>query len=156
VAVNCASLPEGLLESELFGTKKAVSPGRWPARPASSSWPTRATILLDEISEMNIALQAKLLRVLQRGKSTGSEARTRCHRRPGHRHHQPQPQEWRPEGIFRQDLYYRLNVIPLTIPPLRQRPSTFRFWRIFPAEICPANAVRSSGWLRTAWSACGH
>ena len=123
VAVNCAALPDGLLESELFGHEKGAFTGAIQKKLGKFELAQRGTILLDEISEMNIPLQAKLLRVLQENELD----------RIGGRH--PVPLDIRviattnrnleqsvEKGEFRADLYYRLNVIPLRIPPLRERP----------------------------------
>ncbi len=123
VAVNCASLPEGLLESELFGHEKGAFTGAIAKKPGRFELAHGGTILLDEISEMAPALQAKLLRVLQEGE---------IDRVGGKR---PVPVDVRvvattnrdlkehiEKGEFREDLFYRLNVIPLKVPPLRERP----------------------------------
>jgi DNA-binding NtrC family response regulator len=123
VAVNCASLPDGLLESELFGHEKGAFTGAINRKPGKFELAHRGTILLDEISEMNALLQAKLLRVLQENEVDRIGGR------------QPIPVDVRviattnrdliqclEKGDFREDLYYRLNVIPLKIPPLRERP----------------------------------
>jgi two-component system response regulator FlrC len=123
VAVNCASLPEGLLESELFGHEKGAFTGAISRKLGKFELASGGTILLDEISEMDIALQAKLLRVLQEGEIDRVGGRT------------PVPVDVRvistsnrdlgehiKQGNFREDLFYRLNVIPLRIPPLRERP----------------------------------
>lgn len=122
VAVNCASLPEGLLESELFGHEKGAFTGAVARKPGKFELADGGTILLDEISEMAVSLQAKLLRVLQEGELD----------RVGGRHPVPVDvrvvattnrnlKEHMEKGNFREDLYYRLNVIPLRIPPLRER-----------------------------------
>ncbi|MDY6851069.1 MAG: sigma-54 dependent transcriptional regulator [Thermodesulfobacteriota bacterium] len=123
VAVNCASLPEGLLESELFGHEKGSFTGAVARKIGKFELAHQGTILLDEISEMDMALQAKLLRVLQENEIDRVGGKT------------PVPidvrvlattnrdlKDWVSQGKFRQDLYYRLNVIPLAIPPLRERP----------------------------------
>jgi transcriptional regulator with PAS, ATPase and Fis domain len=122
VAVNCAAIPEGLLESELFGHEKGAFTGAITKQVGKFEWAHRGTILLDEISEMPFPLQAKLLRVLQEHEIE----------RVGGR--KPVPVDLRivattnrrlkdhtAAGKFREDLYYRLNVIPLNIPPLRER-----------------------------------
>ncbi len=122
IAVNCAALPENLLESELFGHEKGAFTGAQNAKPGKFELAQGGTILLDEISEMDLALQAKLLRVLQERELD----------RVGGR--EPISIDVRviattnrnlanmvKEGKFREDLYYRLNVIPLTLPSLRER-----------------------------------
>ncbi len=123
VAVNCASLPETLLESELFGHEKGAFTGAIARKIGKFELAHRGTILLDEISEMNTFLQAKILRVLQENE---------LDRIGGSR---PSPIDIRViattnrdlaasvgKGEFREDLYYRLNVINITLPPLRERP----------------------------------
>ena len=122
VAVNCASLPEGLLESELFGHEKGSFTGAITRKIGKFELADGGTILLDEISEMDLALQAKLLRVLQEGEvdRVGGKAPQKIDTRVVATTNR-NLKEWVDEGKFRQDLYYRLNVIPLTIPPLRDR-----------------------------------
>ncbi len=122
LAVNCAALPESLLESELFGYEKGAFTGANRLRKGKFELAHQGTLLLDEITEIPIHLQAKLLRVLQEGEVD----------RLGGRY--PVPVDVRVvtttnvdvaaavrEQRFRKDLYYRLNVIPLKIPPLRER-----------------------------------
>lgn len=122
LAVNCAALPENLLESELFGYEKGAFTGANRLRKGKFELAHQGTLLLDEITEIPIHLQAKLLRVLQEGEID----------RLGGRY--PVPIDVRVltttnlnvaeavrEQRFRKDLYYRLNVIPLKIPPLRDR-----------------------------------
>lgn len=128
VAVNCAAIPEGILESELFGHEKGAFTGAITKQVGKFEWAHRGTILLDEISEMPLPLQAKLLRVLQEHEIE----------RVGGR--KPVPVDIRiiattnrrlkdhmAAGKFREDLYYRLNVIPLNIPPLRERKGDIPF-----------------------------
>ncbi|HSR70141.1 MAG TPA: sigma-54 dependent transcriptional regulator [Acidobacteriota bacterium] len=122
VAVNCAALPDELLESELFGHEKGAFTGALKRKPGKFELADGGTILLDEVGEMPALLQAKLLRVLQEGEidTVGGlqpvavdvrvVATTNCNLK-----------EAVGEGRFREDLYYRLNVIPLTIPPLGRR-----------------------------------
>jgi DNA-binding NtrC family response regulator len=122
MAVNCAALPEGLLESELFGHEKGSFTGATENKEGKFQRAHQSSLLLDEVSEMSLPLQAKLLRVLQEhevdkvgGKApipvdvrviatTNSDIRRRIR-----------------DQEFREDLYYRLNVIPLTLIPLRER-----------------------------------
>jgi DNA-binding NtrC family response regulator len=122
VAVNCAAIPEGLLESELFGHEKGAFTGAVNKQVGKFEWAHRGTILLDEISEMPLPLQAKLLRVLQEyeiervggRKPVSVDLRVIATTNRRLKDHMA-------AGKFREDLYYRLNVIPLTIPPLRER-----------------------------------
>ncbi len=122
VAVNCAALPESLLESELFGHEKGAFTGAISRRLGKFEMANGGTILLDEISEMQVHLQAKLLRVLQEqivdrvGGSSPVQVDVRVIATTNRALLQ-----YIEEGKFREDLYYRLNVIPLHIPPLRNR-----------------------------------
>ncbi len=123
VAINCASLPEGLLESELFGHEKGSFTGATARKTGKFELANKGTILLDEVSEMEPALQAKLLRVLQEeeidrvGGKTPIQINVRVIATTNRN-----LIEWVKKGKFRQDLYYRLNVIPLRIPALKNRP----------------------------------
>lgn len=122
IAVNCAAIPDNLLESELFGHEKGAFTGAVDKKAGKFELANGGTLLLDEIGEMPLILQAKLLRVLQErevdrigGKkpipidvriiaTTNRDLKKECG-----------------EGRFREDLYYRLNVFPIRIPPLRER-----------------------------------
>ena len=129
IPVNCAALPDTLLESELFGYEKGAFTGALNRKLGKFELADKGTILLDEITEMDLRLQAKLLRVLQEKEIEviGSKY--------------PKPVDVRviattnrnitkyvAEGKFREDLYYRLNVFPITVPPLRERKE----------DICPS------------------
>jgi len=122
VAINCAAVPENLLESELFGHEKGSFTGAVNQRIGKFEMANRGTILLDEISEMSLQLQAKLLRVLQEseldrvGGNTPINIDVRVIATTNENLRRAVDQ-----GKFREDLFYRLNVIPLTIPPLRER-----------------------------------
>jgi two-component system response regulator FlrC len=122
VALNCAALPEGLLESELFGHEKGAFTGAISAKKGKFELASRGTILLDEIGEVPLHLQAKLLRVLQEeevDRLGGSEPiSVDVHVVASTNRNLTEMVE---EGTFRQDLFYRLNVIPLVLPPLRDR-----------------------------------
>ncbi|MDH5499141.1 MAG: sigma-54 dependent transcriptional regulator [Nitrospira sp.] len=122
IAVNCAALPDGLLESELFGHERGAFTGALIKKIGKFEMAHTGTLLLDEISEMNLPLQAKLLRVLQEREVDRIGGRD------------PVPVNIRviattnralyrevEAGRFREDLYYRLNVFPITVPPLRER-----------------------------------
>ncbi len=137
IAVNCAAIPDNLLESELFGHEKGAFTGAIEKKIGKFELAKGGTMLLDEIGEMSMILQAKLLRVLQEreidrigGKesipvdvrvlaTTNKDLHKECM-----------------EGRFREDLYYRLNVFPINIPPLRERPEdipllAMHFMKIF-------------------------
>ena len=122
VAVNCAALPEHLLESELFGHEKGAFTGAIQKKPGKFELAHGGTLLLDEISEMALGLQAKLLRALQEGEVDrvgGTEPLAVDVRVVATTNRNIE--ESVHSGEFRQDLYYRLNVIPLKLPPLRER-----------------------------------
>jgi two-component system, response regulator FlrC len=123
IAVNCAAIPENMLEAMLFGHEKGAYTGAVQAMPGKFELAQGGTLLLDEISEMDLTLQAKLLRVIQEKEveRLGSHRKIELDVRilaTTNRKLKEQVQH----GRFREDLYYRLNVFPLTIPPLRDRP----------------------------------
>lgn len=123
VAVNCAAIPEALLESELFGYEKGAFTGAVARRIGKFEEASNGTLLLDEISEMDISLQAKLLRAIQEKEidRLGGKAPIKVDTRiiaTSNRN----LEECVKNGTFRQDLYYRLNVINLNIPDLKDRP----------------------------------
>lgn len=122
VAINAAAIPEGLIESEMFGHERGAFTGAIAVRPGCFELADGGTLLLDEIAEMPVGLQAKLLRVLEDGRV----------RRLGGRHEyvvnvrvlaatNQDPAQAIAAGKLREDLYYRLNVFTLALPPLRQR-----------------------------------
>jgi len=123
VAVNCAAVPEGLLESELFGYEKGAFTGADQRRAGKFELANDSTFLLDEISEMALPLQAKLLRVLQESEveRLGGNGPVKVNVRIIATTNRSLEKMVK-AGEFREDLYYRLNVIPLAIPPLRSRP----------------------------------
>ena len=123
VALNCAAIPENLLESELFGHEKGAFSGAAARRIGKFEAADGGTLLLDEISEMDVRLQAKLLRVIQEREidRLGGTAPVRVNVRILATTNRDLPVEVT-RGTFREDLYFRLNVISLRIPPLRERP----------------------------------
>jgi transcriptional regulator with PAS, ATPase and Fis domain len=141
VAMNCAALPEQLAESELFGYEKGAFTGATQARMGKFEQAHQGTLLLDEISEMPLSLQAKLLRVLQEKEVDHI----------GGRH--PIAVDVRViattnrdlrkmvlNAQFREDLYYRLRVIPITVPPLRERKEDIPVLaEYFVEKFCPPN-----------------
>ncbi|MFZ9596409.1 MAG: sigma-54 interaction domain-containing protein [Bdellovibrionia bacterium] len=127
VAINCAAIPENLLESELFGYERGSFTGANMSKPGKFENANGGTLFLDEISEMEIHLQAKLLRAIQQGEVDRIGGR------------KPIPVDVRiiattnrdlsdcvRKGSFREDLFYRLNVVNLTLPPLRERMGDIR------------------------------
>ena len=122
IAVNCAAIPETLLESELFGYEKGAFTGAVRSKPGQFRIADRGTLFLDEIGDLPLSLQAKLLRVLESGSFTplGGVKETHVDVRLVSATHQALETEIAGGG-FRQDLFYRLNVFPIVIPPLRDR-----------------------------------
>jgi two-component system, response regulator FlrC len=123
VALNCAAIPETMLESMLFGYEKGAYTGAYQSRAGKFEQANGGTLLLDEISEMDLSLQAKLLRVLQEkeverlGGNTLIPLDVRVLATTNRN-----LREEVAAGRFREDLYYRLNVFPIHLPPLRMRP----------------------------------
>jgi DNA-binding NtrC family response regulator len=121
IAVNCAAIPDELLESELFGHLKGSFTGATADRSGAFRDAQNGTLFLDEIGDMKLAMQAKILRVLQERMFTpvgGKPVRTNA--RVVAATHRDLP-KCVAQGEFREDLYYRLNVVPVAIPPLRER-----------------------------------
>ncbi|MGZ3536788.1 MAG: sigma-54-dependent Fis family transcriptional regulator [Thermodesulfobacteriota bacterium] len=122
VKVNCAALPQELLESELFGYEKGAFTGAYRQKPGKFELANGGTIFLDEISEMSVSLQGKLLQVLQDREFSrlGGKKDIRVDVRVLIATNK-KIEEGVKNGQFREDLYYRLNVVNITIPPLRER-----------------------------------
>jgi two-component system response regulator AtoC len=122
VKVNCAALPGELLESELFGYERGAFTGAHKKKPGKFEYANKGTIFLDEIGEIPPALQAKLLQVLQDGEFSplGSERDIRVDSRVIAATNRDLETEVA-QGKFREDLYFRLNVVNITVPPLRER-----------------------------------
>lgn len=123
ISINCAAIPENLLESELFGHEKGAFTGAVARRIGKFEEADGGTILLDEISEMDIRLQAKLLRVLQEREidRVGGTKPIRINIRVLATSNRDLKEEVR-HGRFREDLYFRLNVVAIAVPALRERP----------------------------------
>jgi len=122
VKINCAAIPETLLESELFGHEKGAFTGAAARRIGRFEMADGGTVFLDEIAEMSPQLQAKLLRVTQDGQfqRVGSNTEIRTNTRIVAASNRNLEEEVK-NGRFREDLFYRLNVVELNIPPLRER-----------------------------------
>jgi len=122
VTVNCSALPEGLLESEMFGHEKGSFTDARQARKGLLELADGGTLFLDEIGDMSLALQPKLLRAIetQTFRRLGSQKETQVNVRFVAATHRNLP-EMVAQGTFRQDLYYRLNVGTIEVPPLRER-----------------------------------
>ena len=122
VPINCGAIPDGLLESELFGHEKGAFTGAYANKIGKFEVADNGTIFLDEISEMPFRLQVKLLRIIQEKEicRVGSNKNQKVNVRIIAATNANLTQRIK-EGLFREDLYYRLNVIPIHIPPLRDR-----------------------------------
>jgi DNA-binding NtrC family response regulator len=157
VKVNCAAIPENLLESELFGHEKGSFTGATVQRIGRFETADGGTIFLDEVADMAPSLQAKLLRVTQEGRfnRVGSSVELRTNARilaATNRHLEEEVKT----GRFREDLFYRLNVVELNLPALRERPEDILpLATAFIAEFTHGKARFSSGvndcLLRYAW-----
>jgi two-component system response regulator HydG len=150
VAVNTSAIPHELLEGELFGHVRGGFTGAFQARKGLLTEANGGTLLLDEIGDMSFGLQAKLLRVLQFGdvRPVGSDRVHRVDVRVIASTHRDLPALVQ-EGRFREDLYFRLNVLPVFVPPLRERREDIPALAAhFLAEACrraPGSPVRSIG-----------
>ncbi len=122
IAVNCGAIPENLLESELFGHEKGAFTGAIVAKPGKFALADRGTIFLDEIGEMPLLMQVKLLRVIQERivEPVGATRTQKVDFRLLAATNKNLKEEIK-QGRFREDLYYRLNIIPIDLPPLRDR-----------------------------------
>jgi DNA-binding NtrC family response regulator len=162
VAVNCAALPEQLLESEMFGHKKGAFTGADRDKAGLLEVANGGTLFLDELTEMSMPLQAKLLRVLQDGvvRRVGSEQQDAVVDVRFISAMNRDPQEAVAQGRLREDLYYRLRVVPIKLPPLRQRPEDIsvlaahflqHFWERHrqPGEPSPTFSEDAHDFLRT-------
>jgi DNA-binding NtrC family response regulator len=143
IKVNCAAIPSTLIESELFGHEKGAFTGAIKTRVGVFERANGGTLFLDEIGELPLEVQAKLLRALQNGEiqRVGGEKVINVDVRllaATNRN----LQEMCEAGEFREDLYYRLNVVTLSLPPLRERPTDVRLLaRIFLEEACEEHAL---------------
>ncbi len=161
VKVNCAALPNDLLESELFGYEKGAFTGATKSKPGKFELAQRGTIFLDEIGEMSMPTQAKLLQVLQDGEFArlGGQRNIRVDVRVLVATNKDL-ETMVGEQLFREDLYYRLNVISLHVPPLRERKEeipiltdlfTKKFSRQFNKKVSRLPEVLMDAFLRHDW-----
>ncbi len=143
-AINCAAVPDGLLESELFGYEKGAFTGADARKAGKFEMAHQSSFLLDEISEMPLLLQSKMLRVLQEGEveRLGATKPIRVDVRIIAASNK-NLSELVSQGRFREDLFYRLNVIPLEIPPLRERARDIEYLAgMFLDAACEQNGLR--------------
>ena len=153
IRVNCAAIPEDLIEAELFGAVKGAFTGATSSREGFFAAADGGTLLLDEIGDMSLTAQAKVLRVLEDGQyqSVGSTATTKVDVRILAATNQDLPGRVA-AGRFREDLFYRLSVIPLVVPPLRERAGDVRFLgeyflpRYAALNDLPVPRVQESSW----------
>ncbi len=143
VKVNCAAIPRELIESELFGHERGAFTGATSQKPGLFEVADDGTIFLDEIGDMALGAQAKVLRVLQSGEimRVGGRKLSVVDVRVLAATHKNLP-ELVANGEFREDLYFRLNVVPITVPPLRERPADIpMLCRRFIDDACEENGM---------------
>lgn len=152
VAVNCAAFPETLLEAELFGYERGAFTGATRRREGRFQTANGGTLLLDEVAEMPLAAQVKLLRVLQEGtvEPLGADTPVRVDVRVVSATHRELRRRMA-DGLFREDLYYRLNVVTLHVPSLRDRPGDLpllvqHFLRLHLPPEAPVPAITLRAW----------
>jgi len=157
IAVNCGAIPETLIESELFGHVKGAFTGAVSDRPGLFEQANKGTLFLDEIGEVPLLLQSKLLRVLQERELRrvgGGETRKIDVRIVTATNRDLESQV--SEGTFREDLYYRLNVVEINMPPLRERPEDIsilaeHFYKKHTGNISPKSGILSLEALDFLW-----
>src|SRR5262245_8155613 len=144
VKVNCSAIPETLIESELFGHEGGAFTGAGAGRRGLFEAAHRGVIFLDEVADLSLAAQAKILRVVQSGEiqKVGSDKTIRVDVRALSGTHQDL-KKCVAAGKFREDLFYRLNVVPLRVPSLRERPDDIPLLaRFFARRVCEKNNVK--------------
>ena len=144
IKVNCSAIPETLIESELFGYIKGAFTGAAANKRGLFEVANRGTIFLDEVADLSLGAQAKILRVVQSGEmqKIGSEEAIRVDVRVLSGTHKDLKQQVA-AGLFREDLYYRLNVVPIRVPSLRERPDDIPLLaQFFAHRVCEKNNIR--------------
>ena len=156
IALNCANLSENLIESEIFGHEKGAFTDAFQTKYGLVEVADKGTLFLDEIAEMPLALQAKLLRFLDSGefRRVGGNKMLNVDVRVIAATNK-ELKDFIKAGKFREDLYYRLNVINITIPPLRERKKTFLSLHITSLRNTAGNSQRiSAGSIRKLSGCC--
>lgn len=144
IKVNCSAIPENLIESELFGHERGAFTGAVAAKRGLFELANRGTIFLDEIGDLSPVAQAKILRVLQNGEiqKVGTERSLRVDVRVLSGTHKDL-QQLVEEGRFREDLFYRLNVVPIAVPALRERVDDIPLLaHAFAKKVCEKNSLK--------------
>lgn len=155
VPVNCAAIPEELLEAELFGYEKGAFTGAIKSKPGKFEMAHKGTLFLDEVGELSPKLQAKLLRVLQEKQveRLGGEVPIKVDIRILSATNKNLEREVK-EGRFREDLYFRLNVIPIEIPPLRERKEDLKLLtQFFLKKLCEREGLEEKIISYEVWEA---
>jgi transcriptional regulator with GAF, ATPase, and Fis domain len=161
VAINCGAIPVNLIESEFFGHVKGAFTGATTSRKGRFALADGGTIFLDEVGELPVDVQVKLLRVLQEGEFelVGSSATRAVNVRVIAATNRDLLQDVR-DGRFRADLYYRLSVFPISVPPLRERGDDIglraaefaqRFATRLHRTVDPLSETRPGAWKAYAW-----
>lgn len=153
VAVNCAAIPEELLEAELFGYEKGAFTGAIKNKPGKFEIAHKGTLFLDEVGELSPKLQAKLLRVIQEKQveRLGGEVPIKVDVRILSATNKNLEREVK-EGRFREDLYFRLNVIPIEIPPLRERKEDLKLLtQFFLKKFCEREGLEEKVFSSEVW-----
>ena len=144
VKVNCSAIPENLIESELFGYTKGAFTGATANKRGLFEMAHRGTIFLDEVADLSLSAQAKILRVVQGGEmqKVGSEEAITVDARVLSGTHKDLKNQVA-AGLFREDLYYRLNVVPIRVPSLKERPDDIPLLaQFFVRRVCEKNNIK--------------
>jgi transcriptional regulator with PAS, ATPase and Fis domain len=156
ITVNCGAIPEGLFESEVFGHEKGAFTGADRQRKGMFELADGGTIFLDEIGEMPLFSQVKILRVLETGEfmRVGGQIPLRVNVRVVAATNRELAREVQ-QGSFRQDLYFRLKAINIVLPPLRDRPEDIpEIVQAVITRFCQANGMPVPAVTPRPWSAC--